>query len=534
MLLKRLLPLNILLLFALSFYLKPKKKAIIPGKIRGAPSWVGHKLWNKEKAPQLQTKKSIEVFIVGGGIAGLSAAWWLQRNGFQNFELHDLDQTVGGNAHSLDGKLNSVAVGAHYIPLAGESAKYVRLLFEDLKVIIGYNKEGLPIYDEKHLGLDPHERLLINGVWQEGILPHFGITEEDRKQCKRFMDLMEEYTNMKGNDGLRAFDIPLAYSSKDPKFRELDKISMKEFLRKKGFNSPSLDWYINYACIDDYGAKMDRVSAWAGVAYFASRNGRAANAKPYDVLTWREGNAWLALQLKKKLGKKIKTDSLVVSIEEQKNQYKIIVWNNKSEKYEQYLAKQVIIATPRFVAPYIIKSYPTKLKKISQAMEYSSWAIAHFKLSRAPRGKGEPLSRENIPYQRPSVGYVVVDHQYLLNSPEKVRDIVLYWPLVEGKTQDLRKKMLQRSYSEWSKDMIDELEFMHPGISSTIKHLDIWLWGHGMVIPKTGFIWSKERKELQKSLGKIHFAHSDMSGFSIFEEAQYHGVEAAKKILLFK
>ena len=82
--------------------------------------------------------------------------------------------------------------------------------------------------------------------------------------------------------------------------------------------------------------------------------------------------------------------------------------------------------------------------------------------------------------------------------------------------------------------MIDELEFMHPGISSTIKHLDIWLWGHGMVIPKTGFIWSKERKELQKSLGKIHFAHSDMSGFSIFEEAQYHGVEAAKKILLFK
>ena len=31
-----------------------------------------------------------------------------------------------------------------------------------------------------------------------------------------------------------------------------------------------------------------------------------------------------------------------------------------------------------------------------------------------------------------------------------------------------------------------------------------------------------------KPLGNIFFANSDLSGFSIFEEAQYRGVEAAK------
>jgi hypothetical protein len=30
---------------------------------------------------------------------------------------------------------------------------------------------------------------------------------------------------------------------------------------------------------------------------------------------------------------------------------------------------------------------------------------------------------------------------------------------------------------------------------------------------------------------RILFANSDLSGISIFEEAQYHGVEAAQKVL---
>jgi hypothetical protein len=36
---------------------------------------------------------------------------------------------------------------------------------------------------------------------------------------------------------------------------------------------------------------------------------------------------------------------------------------------------------------------------------------------------------------------------------------------------------------------------------------------------------------MQTSLGNVHFAHTDMSGISIFEEAQYRGVLAAKKVL---
>jgi hypothetical protein len=52
-----------------------------------------------------------------------------------------------------------------------------------------------------------------------------------------------------------------------------------------------------------------------------------------------------------------------------------------------------------------------------------------------------------------------------------------------------------------------------------------------MVRPTVGSIYSEERKRLKRKEGPILFANSDLSGISIFEEAQFHGVEAAQKVL---
>ena len=55
--------------------------------------------------------------------------------------------------------------------------------------------------------------------------------------------------------------------------------------------------------------------------------------------------------------------------------------------------------------------------------------------------------------------------------------------------------------------------------------------GHAMVRPSIGAIFSEERKRLSRTEGRILFANSDLSGISIFEEAQHHGVEAAQRVL---
>jgi hypothetical protein len=79
--------------------------------------------------------------------------------------------------------------------------------------------------------------------------------------------------------------------------------------------------------------------------------------------------------------------------------------------------------------------------------------------------------------------------------------------------------------------MLTDLSRPHPDISDLVRQVDIFRWGHAMVRPRPGFVWGEARRRVAKAYGQIHFAHSDLSGFSIFEEAQYRGVAAAEQVL---
>ena len=47
---------------------------------------------------------------------------------------------------------------------------------------------------------------------------------------------------------------------------------MAEFLTARGFTSPRLRWWVEYACRDDFGTDLAGTSAWAGVHYYAGRD----------------------------------------------------------------------------------------------------------------------------------------------------------------------------------------------------------------------------------------------------------------------
>ena len=55
--------------------------------------------------------------------------------------------------------------------------------------------------------------------------------------------------------------------------------------------------------------------------------------------------------------------------------------------------------------------------------------------------------------------------------------------------------------------------------------------GHAMVRPTVGAVFSAERIALKRADEALVFAHSDISGLSLFEEAQYRGVTAADRVL---
>ena len=81
-------------------------------------------------------------------------------------------------------------------------------------------------------------------------------------------------------------------------------------MRENGFDSPYLNWYIDYACRDEYGGAMCDVSAWAGIYYFAAHAGH----EDKGPITQPDGNGWIVKRLTAKLSRYLRTNSPVVQI----------------------------------------------------------------------------------------------------------------------------------------------------------------------------------------------------------------------------
>jgi len=504
--------------------------AHIAGGLRGPNAKAGHMLRDKVTFAEPQRERSIKTLIIGGGISGLSAARWLKKKGETDFQLLELEDHVGGNAFFGTNAVSSYPLGAHYVTLINnEDQKLIDFLHET-QVITHFDPQGIPFYNEFYLCFDPEERLLINGHWQNGIVPDFGVPETDRKQIERFFKLTAKYQNAKGNDGKYAFTIPIDESSADDEYRKLDQIPFTEFLKAEGLDSPYLLWYLDYSCKDDYGRHAKDVSAWAGIHYFSSRRGKAANAEPNSAITWPEGNGWLMKQLRSMVSDHLLTSHMAYSIILNKGKVQVKAVDLQSWVTTMIVAENVIIASPQFVNQKILSGIqrPVDYSK----MNYSPWLIANITVDKLPtQDKGMVLCWDNVAYGLPSVGYVNANQQDVKLVEEK-KVLTYYLPLCDKEPRLSRLAAYSRTYEQWLDIIVPELEQMHPEITPHIENIDLWVWGHGMIGPAVGYIWGDTREQAKKPVGnQIFFAHTDLSGISLFEEAFHHGINAAQEVI---
>lgn len=502
--------------------IRPRKT--IPGAILGAASGVGHHLRNGG-FPAPSTEETRDVVIIGSGIAGLGCARMLDKLGIRDFAVLELEDHAGGNAHSGQNAVSAYPWGAHYVPLLSDEATDVRTLFEDLGIITG-QQDGLPVYNEDYILSDPDERLFIAGRWQEGLVPATGVSVEDTNQYKRFLAQMEAFKTKRGNDGRRWFAIPMDESSADSEARALDALTMKAWMEAQGYSSRPLHWFVNYGCRDDFGVPCDQISAYAGIHYFAARNGRAANTTPDSVITWPEGNGFLAHRLAEPIRDRISTGALAYAVHRTEKGVDIDYFDVESQQSRRVHARAVVMACPRFIAARL---YPDIQ---ASAFTYAPWAVANLTLSRMPEGKGADLAWDNVFYDSDSLGYVVATHQVAEMEPLKTV-ITYYWPLTADAPAEARRQALATPYSEWQKRFLSDLLRAHPELADAVERLDVWLWGHAMIRPVPGFIWGADRAMALKQTPPVFTAHSDMSGISIFEEAYTHGVKAARAVRSF-
>lgn len=474
----------------------------VAGGFADTGSRAGHGIRDGLAAPQIKDRIRAPLVIVGGGIAGLSAAWRLKKLGFDEFVILELEDRAGGNSRWGEHEGRRYPWGAHYVPLPDRRIPLVAELFEDLGIL----NQGQ--WDTEHLAQEPLHRLFKDGRWTDSLEPGPEASKTDRDQFDRFWDRIDFYRQ--GGE----FTIPLR---RPDQTTVLDQGSMKSWLVSEGFFSPWLHWYVDYGCRDDYGASYDQTSAWAGIHYFAARP-----ENDIGILTWPEGNGWIVQRLLEQVGDFVRPSSPVRRITRQGDKVEVAVGETL------YEADAVVFAAPLFLAPYVMPEIAAELPSLSR-FTYSPWIVANLILESPNVGQGAPLAWENILYDSPGLGYVNTSRHGL--NPQAQTVWTYYRALTDLDPLPARRTLLSQSWDDCSGLPLSDLEAAHPTLRDHLVRMDVMRYGHAMIRPIPGLISSPERQAVENFPGTVQFAASDVSGISIFEEAQYRGVRAAERCL---
>ncbi|HEY3804755.1 MAG TPA: FAD-dependent oxidoreductase [Kofleriaceae bacterium] len=493
-------------------------RALPPGTLLETGMTRGHSLVRDGHVPVPQRTRQVGVAIVGGGVAGLACAWELKRRGVTDAVVFELDDVHGGTARGGASAVTSYPWGAHYIVAPQASGEALVPLLAEMGAIESYAADGAPIIDEALRCREPEERVWYLGRWWEGLYLDAGASADDRRQLEQFKHEIDLWSAWRDDRGRRAFAIPRSAATDDPRVTALDKISFAAWLDGKRLTSPRLRWLCDYGCRDDYTLTAATTSAWAGIFYFAARQ-KGPGAPSQTVVTWPNGNAALVAQLAKSA--RIETGVTAVSIDDATG--RIIAIDRDGPIAVD--ARKVVVATPAFVANRVVRS-----RRGQPHGDYGAWVVANVHLNERPieRGRGCPPAWDNVFRDSPSLGYVSATHQRGRDRGPTVW--TWYYAFADDDAASVRRKLAGAGHAEWAEVILTDLERAHPDVRDRVASIDVAFWGHGMVRPRVGSCWSDALAARSQPAGNVHFAHTDLSGLALFEEAFDHGLRAAREV----
>jgi monoamine oxidase len=502
-----------------------------PATWLGASFARGHRLHTDRPAFDFAgagAPRRVDVLIVGAGVAGLAAARALARRGVDDVHLIELEDTPGGNSrgHHIDAQ--PCPLGAHYLPLPGRDAVEVAEWLHEIGLL--RSEMGRTLADERHLCHSPQERLFVDGAWHDGLLPPGAAAT--LAQYRRFETALEAARRAAG------FTLPTERAGWSAVHDALDHVRFVDWLAAQGLHDERLRWYLDYACRDDYGAGIETVSAWAGLHYFASRHGfhapgsANATAEREAVFTWPQGNAWLVERLAAPFAAERLHLARTVLRVQSDGARRVELWchDELRNRVEHWQARAVVLAVPLFVAARLLASPPPALAAAAAMQPHAPWLVANVALGEPllDRPFGAPPAWDNVRFASASLGYVDARHQGLqpVAGPTVLTS---YWPLPARERPAL---LAETSPSGWARRVIDDLAVAHPDLPAKVRRVDLMRYGHAMSIPAPGVRSHAALRALAAQRGRVVFAHADLAGYSVFEEAFTHGTRAGATLTL--
>lgn len=443
------------------------------GAWTGDDFMVGHAMRDAEfpKFP-VESEKTIDFAIIGGGIAGLTAAHYLNNYNYMLFEQYaDLGgQCCGQTYQGLDYSFGGTRID---VPQGLMEQLLDELNLQPVILQSSQNRFKLDTATEKYWQFLSAESKRDNEVTRD---------------LKKFISSTKPIWQMIKDGPLQ---IPLI----DMELSKLDSSIFKDSLTAY---SPAFVALLDSMCRVSNCLGVDKISALAGYATTINL------AQPTAI--FKGGNTAITKALAASLQDnkhRCLTESFVWAIDIEAD-HAMIIYSDKEKRMHKVKCRHVIITSPPLVAARILRNIDDSIKAKMLSFKYGSYLVANF-LLKSPVMAGSATNWLGTPYGIKEAFLAETPYQQLGEYSRKMGSVMtLYQPFAPG--SEGRTLLLEGDRAKLTKILCDQLEPVCENLASNLEKVILSRWGHAMVATNSGFF---------NKMTQLSAALTDGSGFSL-------------------
>jgi monoamine oxidase len=408
-----------------------------------------------------------DIAIVGGGMSGLSCAWFLRD---RDFLLLEKEEHWGGNAYLEEYAGQAFATGTAY------TSKRESGVLQVCARALGI--EPLPIDCPDGLILN---REFVPHAWREG-LDHLPYPQNVRDSFRKFKQDMLKVDLMK-------------------RLHELDAMPLTDLLKDY---APELKvWWDNYGP-SNWGAAAADTSALVGLGDFQDFAGN----EPDERVTFPGGLGAITRKLAERLhashSDRMLAGATTVAVEQGKSDVTVTYVHQGEVK--AVTAKAVLMAAPKFIARRLVAGLPKAQQDAMHKMRYAPYPVVNVIFDK-------PVFNGGYDTWCPGNSFtdVIVADWVVRNQPgyhRKNNILTFYTPLREGErarllTEDGARDLAANVLRDWQK--------LLPGSDVDPVEMHIYRRGHPMFMATPG-TYTKLIPAARQPMQRIFFANTDSAG----------------------
>ena len=311
-----------------------------------------HAFLRQTSLPEAEPQAAVDVAIVGGGMAGMSAAYALRD---RNIKIFELEKVLGGSASAVQHQGQWQTLGAHYdLTYPAYFGQRPLKMLEELGLIYFDTQQEFWHFSEKQHIISPQ---------QEGQVFHHNNPREDVLAYTALSDRFLAEVNRH----LGQLVLPTTHIAEP--LHSLNKYNFYQWLQEKGLAESALLESVNYQLRDDFGGSAYQVSALAGLYYYGNRPYRTSKV---EVFSPPQGNYYFVQALDKQLAATaVQTGQLVHKIEAKSSGFSVYSYDVQQQKQLVTPCKKVIYAGHKHALPHVLPAE----KELFAQQQYVPWVV---------------------------------------------------------------------------------------------------------------------------------------------------------------